>query len=203
MRGRCLLSLLLALALTACNVNLGAPTATPVSTETAAPTPSATPTATATPTVTPTATPTVTPTPGPEARYERLVLVDQDTQTMRVYEKGVQIRMIPVSTGKPDQETTMTPAWEGEVGKYVGTFFAFGTYADHAWYLFDHDGGILIHSAPYLMEDDKKVYQQMDALGSRPVSHGCIRLPPPEAEWFTAWKPQGAHVIITPLTRSP
>ena len=49
---------------------------------------------------------------------------------MFVYENGVKIRTIPVSTGKPDEEETMTPAWEGDVGRYVGTFFSFGTWAD-------------------------------------------------------------------------
>jgi len=120
---------------------------------------------------------------------------------MHVYENGVQIRSIPCSTGKPGEETH-TPAWEGEVGKYVGTFFAFDVYADDGWYLFDHYGGMLIHSAPYLIEDDVKVYQDLDALGVRPTSHGCIRLPPEEATWFTEWEPEGAHVIITPLTHS-
>jgi lipoprotein-anchoring transpeptidase ErfK/SrfK len=119
---------------------------------------------------------------------------------MFVYENGVKIRTIPVSTGKPDQEETMTPAWEGDVGKYVGTFFSFGTWADNAWYLFDHYGSMLIHGAPYLKQDGIKVYQDLDALGVRPLSHGCIRLPPDEAQWFTDWGPQGAHVIIEPLT---
>ena len=96
----------------------------------------------------------------------------------------------------------MTPAWEGEVGRYIGTFFAFDVYADNAWYLFEHDGGILIHSAPYTIENGVKVYQDLEALGVRPMSHGCIRLPPEEAVWLTEWGPQGAHVIITPLTVS-
>jgi lipoprotein-anchoring transpeptidase ErfK/SrfK len=147
-----------------------------------------------------TLTPSPTPTRGPETYYRRFILINQETQTMFVYENGVKIRTIPVSTGKPDQEETMTPAWEGDVGRYVGTFFSFGTWADNAWYLFDHYGSMLIHSAPYLKQDGTKVYQDLDALGVRPVSHGCIRLPPEEAQWFTAWGPQGAHVIIQPLT---
>jgi lipoprotein-anchoring transpeptidase ErfK/SrfK len=130
-----------------------------------------------------------------------LILIDQDTQTMVVYENGLEIRHIPVSTGKPDQEETMTPAWEGDVGRYVGTFFSFGTWADEAWYLFDHYGSMLIHGAPYIKENGAKVYQELDALGARPASHGCIRLPPEEAAWFSSWNPQGAHVIIRPLTR--
>ncbi len=122
---------------------------------------------------------------------------------MYVYENGEQIRRMPVSTGIPDQEETMTPAWEGEVGRYVGTFFSFGVWADEAWYLFEHYGSMLIHGAPYIEEDGKKVYQELDALGVRPASHGCIRLPPEEAEWLSAWEPTGAHVIILPLTRTP
>ena len=122
---------------------------------------------------------------------------------MYVYQDGVEIRRIAVSTGKPDEESTFTPAWEGEVGKYVGTFFAFGTWADDAWYLFEHYGSILIHGAPYLKEDGSKVYQELDALGVRPASHGCIRLPPEESVWFSEWQPKGAHVIILPLTPKP
>jgi len=221
---RKLLSPLLALSLLAgCTVGPAGPTVTPiptaaptptqsapqegvvtVATATAQPsptptlTPTSTPTASPTPSVTP--TPTPSPTPGPEARYERFILITQNTQTMYVYENGVKIRTIPVSTGIPDQVETMTPAWEGDVGKFVGTFFSFGTWADNAWYLFYHYGSMLIHSAPYLKVDGQKVYQEMDALGVKPLSHGCIRMPPEEAQWFTDWGPQGAHVIIEPLT---
>jgi lipoprotein-anchoring transpeptidase ErfK/SrfK len=173
------------------------PSFTPVASPTLAPTMS--PTASPTPTVTP--TPSPVPTRGPEMYYGRFILINQDTQTMFVYENGVRIRTIPISSGKPDQEETMTPVWEGEVGKYVGTFFSYGTWADNAWYLFEHYGSMLIHSAPYLKADGEKVYQDLDALGVRPLSHGCIRLPPEEAQWFTDWGPQGAHVIIQPLTR--
>jgi lipoprotein-anchoring transpeptidase ErfK/SrfK len=142
------------------------------------------------------------PTRGPEASYKRLIVVDQDEQMMYVYENGAQIRSIPCSTGKPGEETH-TPAWEGDVGHYVGTFFSFGVFADEGWYLFDHYGGMLIHGAPYLIENDVKVYQELDVLGVRPASHGCIRLPPEEAAWLTSWEPQGAHVIITPPRQDP
>ena len=166
-------------------------------------------TSTPTPSPEPTPTPTVfelptpTPTRGPEATYKRLILIDQDTQTMHVYENAVEIRTIPVSTGKPEEPATMTPAWEGEVGRYVGTFFSFGTWQDEAWYLFEHYGSMLIHGNPYLKVNGQKVYQELDALGVRPASHGCIRLPPEEAVWFSAWKPQGAQVIIRALTTRP
>lgn len=213
MRGKYLLFSLSLLLLVGCSLDPGNPgnalTPSVQPSPSAEPSPSLTPTWTATETPMPSPTPTVTltpsptPTPGPEAAFERFILINQDMQTMYVYEKGVKIRTIPVSTGNPDDKTTMTPAWEGEVGKYVGTFFSYGTWADDAWYLFDHYGAILIHGAPYLKEDGQKVYQDLDALGVRPVSHGCIRLPPEDAKWFSEWGPQGAHVVILPLTRRP
>jgi lipoprotein-anchoring transpeptidase ErfK/SrfK len=122
---------------------------------------------------------------------------------MHVYESGVEIRTIPVSTGDPSSVETHTPAWEGEVGHYVGTFQSFGVHADHGWYLFEHYGSMLVHGAPYILDGETKVYQDLDALGDRPQSHGCIRLPPNEIVWFTEWNPQGAHVIIRPLGQAP
>ena len=163
------------------------------------PTPTVGPTVTSSPTATQMPTPRPTRTPRPEAHYRRFILIDQDSQTMYVYENAEMIRRIPVSTGMPDQEETITPAWEGEVGRYVGTFFAFDVYADEAWYLFEHYGSMLIHSAPYTTENGIKVYQELDVLGVRPASHGCIRLPPEDSKWFSEWEPQGAHVIILPL----
>jgi lipoprotein-anchoring transpeptidase ErfK/SrfK len=56
----------------------------------------------------------------------------------------------------------------------------------------------LIHSAPYRLVDGKKVYEDLDALGNYPASHGCIRLAPEDAAWFTAWKPQGAPLVVLP-----
>lgn len=212
MRAKCLLLILWMLASTGCSLDpvasLGGvtPTLLPGPTVFAAFTPTTTLRPPASPTALPSATGTPRPSPmptrGPEASYKRLIVVDQDEQMMYVYENGAQIRSIPCSTGKPGEETH-TPAWEGDVGHYVGTFFSFGVFADEGWYLFDHYGGMLIHGAPYLIENDVKVYQELDVLGVRPASHGCIRLPPEEAAWLTSWEPQGAHVIITPPRQDP
>jgi lipoprotein-anchoring transpeptidase ErfK/SrfK len=180
------------------------PTFTPTVTATA--TMTATPAATATGTRAPTATPTMAPSPTPEplptlpasALAGKAVIIDQARQTMYVFEDGDLLRTIPVSTGRPTS-TTQTPAWEGKVGYYVGTFTSFGTTQDEGWYLFASDGGILIHGNPYNLVDGQKVYEEMEALGSYPASHGCIRLSPADAEWFTAWDPQGAYCQITAL----
>lgn len=173
------------------------PTATARPTATATPSPSATPTATLRPTATATPIPTATPT---RPVVSRSIFVDQDAQVVHIYENGVEIKTMPCSTGLP-VPGKLTPEWSGRVGKYVGTFFAFGTYCDDAWYLFDYFGGILIHSAPYTWVDGKKVYQDLEFLGRKPASHGCIRLRPEDAAWLKAWNPQGVPIAISPLTR--
>jgi lipoprotein-anchoring transpeptidase ErfK/SrfK len=184
-------------------VTVAVPTSDPSPTPRAVRT--ATPAATVTPTnelrasTTPSTTPTI-PTPGPPKIPEagRFVLVDQDEQAMRVYEDGVEVRTMPCSSGLPGEKTN-TPAWEGVVGEYWGTFFAYNVYADEAWYLFKSLGSILIHSSPYTVENGVKVYQELEALGLRPASHGCIRIAPEDAQWFTEWEPEGVPIVITPL----
>jgi hypothetical protein len=107
---------------------------------------------------------------------------------------------MPVSTGLPTRHT-VTPAWAGHVGYYVGTFFSFDALVDNGWYLVRAAGGdILIHSAPYVIVHGEKAYQDLDALGRYPSSHGCIRLRPDDARWFTAWNPRGVPIVITPWT---
>ncbi|MDI7277351.1 MAG: L,D-transpeptidase [Anaerolineae bacterium] len=131
----------------------------------------------------------------------RAIFVDQNAQVMHVYENGVEIRALPCSTGLP-LDYHWTPAWSGTVGPYAGTFYGYGAYADDAWHLFRANGDILIHSAPYVWEGERKVYQDLDALGRRPSSHGCIRLSPEDARWLTDWGPQGVPIAISPMTRT-
>jgi len=173
---------------------------------TATPTPSVTPspTVTATPTATAAATATAMPSPTAEPTFafdtrpdlDRYMYVDQMTQRMYVFERGELIRDMPCSTGLPE-DTTYTEAWEGPVGRYYGTFYSFGVWADEAWYLYPSLGNILVHSLPYLWHNGYKVYLERDALGVRPASHGCIRLAPEDAAWLTAYNPEGALMTIT------
>ncbi len=134
----------------------------------------------------------------------RFIVVDQDHQKMTIWDPGSPqpVRELPVSTADVAQGYR-TPAWYGLVGQYWGTFFAYGTYADEGWYLYDdYDGSVLIHSAPYTWVDGKKVYEELDALGKYPASHGCVRLTPEDAAWFTAWRPQGVPLVILARTNS-
>jgi len=220
-------ALLLVLLLGGCQAASRGPTPTP--TRTPRPTYTRTPPATATPepTLAPADTPEPTATPRPAAstpapkataapaqaatpflqspfagqvpKAGRAILIDQDQQQMYIFQDGVTIRVIAVSTGNPDG--TGTRAWEGAVGEYVGKIYSYGTYADYAWYLFDDVGSILIHSVPYtLSSDGGKAYEDIESLGRIPVSHGCIRIPEDDARWFTFWEPQGVPIIITPWT---
>ncbi len=175
------------------------PTSTPAATLTLAPSPTATATATATAAATNTPTPTASPTPTAIPVLSRSIFVDQDAQLVHVYENGLEIRTLPCSTGLP-MPGQATPPWVGVVGPFVGTFYSFDVYADDAWFLFAR--GFLIHSAPYLVVDGVKVYQDLEDLGRRPRSHGCIRLRPEDAEWLTRWNPEGVPIAISPMTKT-
>jgi lipoprotein-anchoring transpeptidase ErfK/SrfK len=209
-------------------INSFAATATTRPTATLAPTrsPMPSPTSTVTPTpvattpapMVPTPTPSDVPTPAPPVESlgssetmpplpavvrlsaddrGRYILIDQATQTMHVFEGWREVRAFPVSTGVPDLQTR-TPEWSGFVGRYVGSFRSFGTDQDDGWYLFSRGGDILLHGAPYTLDEGgRKSYLDLEALGQRPTSHGCIRLAPQDAAWITAWDPQGVPTTIT------
>lgn len=154
-----------------------------------------------TPTALPSATPLPTATPWPfdvHSEWERYIYVDQSQQHMYVFEHGNLIRDIPCSTGLPDGDK-YTPAWQGRVGEYWGTFFAFDVYADEAWYLYKSAGSILVHSLPYTRTEvsEEKHYLDRDALGQRPASHGCVRISPEDALWFTQWEPKGCPITVS------
>jgi lipoprotein-anchoring transpeptidase ErfK/SrfK len=175
-----------------------APTATPQPSATFTPRPAPTQVALP-PTPSPTSRPLSSPFAGRVPQAGRAILLDQDMQRLYVFENGVEIRSIRVSTGDPDGAGTRE--WEGVVGAYVGKIYSFGTYADYAWYLFEDRGAILIHSVPYTLKPDgSKEYEALDALGVMPVSHGCIRMADEDARWFTFWEPAGVPIIITPWT---
>ncbi|MAG36863.1 MAG: hypothetical protein CL878_11565 [Dehalococcoidia bacterium] len=136
--------------------------------------------------------------PPPQGKF---ILIDQDRQTMFIFEDGREVDRYFISSGIPGSRLTDTPRWTGQVSHYVGTFFSYGGFADSAWYLFkDYVGDILIHSAPYTLVDGKKVYQDTDKLGQAPSSHGCIRMDPQAIERLGLWGPKGALVHITPWT---
>ncbi len=172
------------------------PTVTASRTATASPSPSATPTGQPAP-LPPPAQPVDTPSIPSDGRF---LLVNQDEQTMYVFEGGVEIRGIPISSGRP-VANAFTPAWRGDVGRYWGSgrFLNTETWSDHMWYLFPGArGSILIHSVPYTWDGDLKIYDRPDALGVEPASHGCARISPEDAQWLESWDPVGVPIEVTP-----
>ena len=227
--GIALLILLLALTLWSINLLVGnnavaiSVTATPTKTPAAPPAPAQgpgimlararlptpTPESTPTPALTPVPTPAQTPAPERLAAIARsyglnpagdYIIIDQDAQTMFLVRQGQLQRTMPVTTGDASQGWE-TPAWFGVVGESWGTFQgAGGVMADDGWWLFQRGGNFLIHSLPYTLDaDGQKHYAGRTDLGLAPASHGCIRLAPDDAQWFTAWQPQGKPIIILPL----
>jgi LPXTG-site transpeptidase (sortase) family protein len=126
----------------------------------------------------------------------KAILVDQATQLMHLFKDGLHVRTMPVSTGLPE---FYTPAYSGHVRYNYGTIHTDeGLLADDAWYLFDSTSRIYIHGAPYEMAaDGSKTYLELEVIGQRPASHGCIRLLPEDAAWLTAWNPEGAAIVIS------
>ena len=131
-------------------------------------------------------------------RTARRLLIDQAAQVMRVYENGAETRILPVSTGMLTSKT-FTRAWQGTVGRDMGAVpVEGGMHVEQAWYLFpDVFGNILIHSVPYVQQGTLRVYDQPEALGVRPSSHGCIRISEEDARWLREWDPVGASIEIT------
>ena len=128
------------------------------------------------------------------------IIVDQEAQKMHVVEGGDLLRTLDVTTGDPEQGWD-TPAWFGLVGDYWGSFKGTGgVMADDGWWLFQRGGNFLIHGLPYTLDAaGEKQYFGMDDLGAAPASHGCIRLSPEDASWFSQWGPKGRPIIILPL----
>jgi lipoprotein-anchoring transpeptidase ErfK/SrfK len=128
----------------------------------------------------------------------RRLLVDQATQVMHVYEGEVEVRVLPVSTGMPTSKT-LTRAWTGLVGHDLGAATVDGGMrVDQAWYLFpDLFGNILLHTVPYVQQGTLRIYDQPDALGVRPSSHGCVRISVQDALWLREWGPVGVPIEIT------
>jgi lipoprotein-anchoring transpeptidase ErfK/SrfK len=170
------------------------PTWTPAPSPTRTPTP--TPVPTLTPTPTPTETPTETPTPvppsptpippaaaAPGSNGERWIDVDLSEQFLTAYEGTTPVRQVTVSTGLP-----ATPTVVGQFRIYVKYESTLMTGDDY-----------YLPNVPYTMY----FYRGYGLHGTywhnnfgRPMSHGCVNLPTPEAEWLYGFASIGTLVNI-------
>jgi lipoprotein-anchoring transpeptidase ErfK/SrfK len=176
-------------------------TMTPTPTHTPTPTNTPTPTPTNTPTPTPTNTPTNTPTPtrtprpvvswnytyNPETLHDewRWIDVDLSAQRLVAYEGSRAIRSFVVSTG-----TWAHPTVRGQFriyAKLTSTLMA--------------GPGYYLPNVPYTMY----FYQGYGIHGTywhnnfgTPMSHGCVNMRTPDAQWLFNFAPLGTLVNVHP-----
>ncbi|NWF68916.1 MAG: LysM peptidoglycan-binding domain-containing protein [Chloroflexi bacterium] len=119
----------------------------------------------------------------PAVTMGRSIVVDLSDQRIYAYEDGVLVRNVLVSTGLP-----ATPTVQGDFTIYVRHVAQ--TMSGPGYYLPD---------VPYVMY----FYQGYGIHGTywhnnfgNPMSHGCVNLPTPEAEWFFNWASVGTPVHV-------
>jgi lipoprotein-anchoring transpeptidase ErfK/SrfK len=127
--------------------------------------------------------PTQTDAPPAPTTAGRSILVSLSQQRIYAYENGQLVHSHLVSTGLPD-----TPTVQGDYSIYVK-------------YLADDMSGpgYYLPQVPYTMY----FYQGYAIHGTywhnafgRPMSHGCVNLPTPEAQWFFNWASVGTLVRV-------
>jgi lipoprotein-anchoring transpeptidase ErfK/SrfK len=168
---------------------------TPTPTDT--PTPTPTPTWTPTPTETP--TPTVTPTPTPRPNFSwvysenpaeladegRWIDVDLSEQRVTAYEGDQAVQSFIVSTG-----TRIHPTVTGQFRVYVkykaAPMSGPGYYLPGVPYIMYFYSGYALHGTYW-----------HNNFGT-PMSHGCINLRTPEAEWLYSFASIGTLVNVHP-----
>lgn len=159
-------------------------TATPSLTPSATPTPTPTSTETPTPIPSPTWVPTALPTPMmPGSDGERWIDVNLTEQLLIAYEGETPVYWVLVSTGLPRTPTV--------VGQF--RIYAKYEYADMTGENYD------LPDVPYTMY----FYKDYGLHGTywhsnfgHPMSHGCVNLPTPDAEWLYGFASIGTLVNI-------
>lgn len=121
--------------------------------------------------------------PAAAVGFGREVIVDLSDSRVYAYENGILMRNVLVSTGLPGTETVQ--------GNYiVERKYVAQTMVGPGYYLPD---------VPYVMY----FYEGYALHGTywhnnfgQPMSHGCVNMPTPEAEWFYNWTDIGTPVHV-------
>jgi lipoprotein-anchoring transpeptidase ErfK/SrfK len=161
----------------------------PRATWTLTPTPSPTPTATATfaPTATTSAAQAHVARPSSVGINERWISVNLTTQTLTAYEGNTPVRSTLISSGLP-----RTPTVTGQFRIYLryrsqdmnGYRLGYNYYLRDVPYVQYFYGNYGLHGTYW-----------HNNFG-RPMSHGCVNLPTPEAEWLFNWASIGTLVYV-------
>jgi LysM repeat protein len=126
---------------------------------------------------------TVAAAPAPRLTIGREIIVDLSEQRIYAYENGVLVRNVLVSTGLP-----ATPTVQGDFTaqrKYAAqTMTGPGYYLPDVPYVVYFYAGYALHGTYW-----------HDNFG-QPMSHGCVNLPTPEAEWFYNFVEIGTPISV-------
>lgn len=137
----------------------------------------------------------------PRTRYG--LLINKKQQTLTVYEEGVRLGRIRISTGllNSDNPLAATPPGVYLVASRIRDFQNSGFHYDYPIRL---HGDYLLHTVGYKVRNGEKVYtEELDNLGS-PASHGCIRMDVRPGEdggalnawWIWTHLPRDTRVIV-------
>jgi LysM repeat protein len=121
--------------------------------------------------------------PAPAIGSGKEIIVDLSDSRVYAYENGVLVRNVLVSTGLP-----ATPTVQGDFTvnrKYAAqTMTGPGYYLPNVPYVLYFYAGYALHGT-YWHEN-----------WGQPMSHGCVNMPTPEAEWIYYWADMGTPVRV-------
>ncbi|MFN8378504.1 MAG: LysM peptidoglycan-binding domain-containing protein [Anaerolineae bacterium] len=121
--------------------------------------------------------------PAPPTGVGREIVVDLSDSRVYAYENGVLVHTVLGSTGLP-----ATPTVQGDFRiqrKYVAqTMSGPGYYLPDVPYVLYFYAGYALHGTYW------------HSNWGNPMSHGCVNLPTPEAEWFYSWADVGTPVRV-------
>lgn len=124
---------------------------------------------------------------------EKRVVIDRSDQTMKIYLGDMLVREFRVSTGAAD-----TPTPIGEFSISLKQEVRVGSKPPHyimpkfQWF---KAGGYGIHALPQLKGNNWFWEEALDHIGI-PVSHGCVRVLPADADWLFSFTDIGTKVIV-------
>ena len=126
--------------------------------------------------------------PKPQPVGEKWIDINLSTQWAVAYQGGTVVNQTIVATGKPGFETP-TGTFYIQV-KYITDTMA-GNEGGESWYVPD------VPWVNYFTNYGHALHgKYWNNIFGTPVSHGCVNLPAPFAEWFYYWSPYGMRVYI-------
>jgi lipoprotein-anchoring transpeptidase ErfK/SrfK len=121
--------------------------------------------------------------PPPVVGVGREIIVDLSDSRTYAYEDGRLVRNVLVSTGRPETPTVLGDYTVQR--KYVAqTMSGPGYYLPDVPYVLYFYAGYAFHGT-YWHEN-----------WGTPMSHGCVNMPTPEAEWLYNWADVGTRVRV-------